>query len=189
MGNPYLVTALPLQAQAHRAIAQHFNPDISMELATKVFAHPAFPTISFEGLVSPFFLLGCKIKLFHSLMCAPVCGPDSWFSNAGAMFPFVIQMSEVVNEKELKLRQALQAIGLHDVSYWLAWHIFQSSMSFIFGFFIWVFGMIFQLRIFLKNGVHHPCCFCPTCNLLTDGCMADFGIIFLTFWLFGQAMV
>jgi hypothetical protein len=111
---------------------------------------------------------------------------------AGAMFPFVIQMSEVVNEKEFKLRQALQAIGLYDVSYWLAWHIFQSSMSFIFGFFIWVFGMSFQLRIFLKNGVHHHCCFCPTSrpgHLLTADCMADFGIIFLTFWLFGQAMV
>lgn len=35
-------------------------------------------------------------------------------------------------------------------------------------FFIWVFGMIFQLKMFHKN---------------------DFGIVFLTFWLFGQAMV
>jgi hypothetical protein len=64
---PYLVTALPLQAQAHRAIAQLFNPDISMELATKVFAHPAFNIFSFEGMVSPFFLLGCKIHLFPVL--------------------------------------------------------------------------------------------------------------------------
>jgi hypothetical protein len=72
----------------------------------------------------------------------------------GAMFPFVIQMNEVVMERELKLRQALQAMGLHDTSYWLSWHMYQSGMALLFGFFIWVFGMIFQLRIFLKNGTN-----------------------------------
>jgi hypothetical protein len=71
---------------------------------------------------------------------------------AGAMFPFVIQMNEVVMERELKLRQALQAMGLHDTAYWLSWHMYQSGMALLFGFFIWVFGMIFQLRMFLKNG-------------------------------------
>ena len=71
---------------------------------------------------------------------------------AGAMFPFVIQMGEVVMEKELKLRQALQAMGLHDSAYWLSWHIYQSGMALLFGFFIWVFGMIFQLRMFHQNG-------------------------------------
>lgn len=68
------------------------------------------------------------------------------------MFPFVIQMGEVVMERELKLRQALQAMGLHDTAYWLSWHIYQSGMALLFGFFIWVFGMIFQLRMFHRNG-------------------------------------
>jgi hypothetical protein len=40
------------------------------------------------------------------------------------MFPFVIQMGEVVMERELKLRQALQAMGLHDTAYWLSWHLY-----------------------------------------------------------------
>ena len=61
------------------------------------------------------------------------------------MFPFVIQMGEV---EEFKLRQALQAMGLHDSAYWLSWHIYQSGMALLFGFFIRVFGIIFQLRIF-----------------------------------------
>jgi hypothetical protein len=68
------------------------------------------------------------------------------------MFPFVIQMNEVVMERELKLRQALQAMGLHDTAYWLSWHMYQSGMALLFGFFIWVFGMIFQLKMFHKNG-------------------------------------
>ncbi len=37
---------------------------------------------------------------------------------AGTMFPFVIMMGEVVSDKENKFRQALSAMGLHDLSYW-----------------------------------------------------------------------
>ena len=84
------------------------------------------------------------------------------------MFPFVIQMGEVVADKEMKFRQALAAMGLHDLSYWLSWHIYQTSMAFISGFFLYAFGCIFQFKLFLKN---------------------DFGVLFLTFWLFMQAMV
>jgi hypothetical protein len=83
------------------------------------------------------------------------------------MFPFVIQMGEVVTDKELKFRQALAAMGLYDLSYWLSWHIYQSVMAAIAGFFIYAFGCIFQFRLFLKN---------------------DFGVLFLTFWLFGQVI-
>ena len=51
---------------------------------------------------------------------------------------------------------ALQAMGLHDASYWLSWHLYQSLMALLFGFFIWVFGMIFQFRLFLRNGAPPP---------------------------------
>jgi hypothetical protein len=68
------------------------------------------------------------------------------------MFPFVIQINEIVMERELKLRQALQAMGLHDIAYWLSWHFYQSIMAMLFGFFIWVFGMMFQFKMFHKNG-------------------------------------
>ena len=68
------------------------------------------------------------------------------------MFPFVIQISEIVMERERKLRQAMATMGMHDLSYWLSWHLFLTSVAMLFGFFIYVFGCIFQFRIFLKNG-------------------------------------
>jgi len=141
---PYLLVALPLQVQAHRAIARRFDPAIRMEFGLKQFAHPAFDVSTFEGMVAPLFLLGC------------------------AMFPLVIQMGEVIREKELRLRQSLQAMGMLDPAYWLSWHLFESALAMLFGFFIWVFGAIFRLQLFLKN---------------------DFGVVFLTFWFFGQSMV
>ena len=109
------------------------------------------------------------------------------------MFPFVIQMGEV---EEFKLRQALQAMGLHDSAYWLSWHIYQSGMALLFGFFIRVFGIIFQLRIFHLTA--RQILFRLSAVVLTDSSglsvsplpsCSDFGVVFLTFWLFGQAMV
>jgi hypothetical protein len=115
--------------------------DFPMDIDLRTYAHPAFGVATFEGLIAPLFILGA------------------------AMFPFVIQMGEVVTDKELKFRQALAAMGLYDLSYWLSWHIYQSIMAAIASFFIYAFGCIFQFRLFLKN---------------------DFGLLFLTFWLFGQ---
>jgi ABC-type lipoprotein export system ATPase subunit len=55
-----------------------------------------------------------------------------------------------------------------DTSYWLSWHLYQSALAFINALLIYCFGCIFQFKIFLKN---------------------DFGVMLLTFWLHGQAMV
>ena len=84
------------------------------------------------------------------------------------MFPFSVQIAEVVSEREQKLRQALAAMGLHDLSYWLSWHLFQTAAAMINAFLIYCFGCIFQFSIFTKN---------------------DFGVVFLTFWMHGQAMI
>ena len=70
---------------------------------------------------------------------------------SGAMFPFAIQITEVVVEKELKLRQAMSSMGMHDLAYWLSWHVYQSAMSLLSAFFIFCFGAIFQLQLFTKN--------------------------------------
>jgi hypothetical protein len=32
-------------------------------------------------------------------------------------------------ERECKLRQALTAMGLHDLAYWLSWHLYQSALA------------------------------------------------------------
>ncbi len=62
---PYLTVALPMQAQAHRSIAQLINPGSKIEIASKLFAHPAFDVSTFEGIVAPLFLLGCELQLCY----------------------------------------------------------------------------------------------------------------------------
>jgi len=146
---PYVTTTVPMivlatSEIARKAIFGAADAELPIELDLVEFAHPAFDVATFEGFIAPLFILGCSL------------------------FPFVIQMSEVVYDKENKFRQALGAMGLHDLSYWLSWHIYQSSMAFVSAFFLYLFGCLFQFNLFLKN---------------------DFGVLFLTFWLFGQAMI
>jgi hypothetical protein len=57
---PYLAVGLPLQAAAHRAVAGVLRPGTKLELATQLFAHPAFAVSTFEGVIAPLFLLGCE---------------------------------------------------------------------------------------------------------------------------------
>ncbi|EKX32324.1 hypothetical protein GUITHDRAFT_82405 [Guillardia theta CCMP2712] len=144
---PFLNFAVPMQVQAQKEIARQVflkDPNFKIDVAIEEFAHPAFQVSSFVGQIAPLFLLGC------------------------AMFPFVIQMNEIVLEKEQKLRQVLSSMGLTEVAYWLSWHIYQSSMAFIYSLLLTLFGLMFQFDIFKKN---------------------DFGVLFLTFWLFEQSMI
>ena len=57
---PYLTVGLPLQAAAHRGVASVLKPNSKMDLATQLFAHPAFAVSTFEGVIAPLFLLGCE---------------------------------------------------------------------------------------------------------------------------------
>jgi hypothetical protein len=101
------------------------------------------PHSSFEGFIAPLFLLACL------------------------MFPFVIQISEIVSEKEQRLRQALTAVGMYDMSYWLSWHVWQIVLCALQAVLICAFGCAFGFRIFMIN---------------------DFSVVFITFWLFSLAM-
>ena len=102
--SPYMEYTVPMQIVAHREIAKNVflkDENFKVQIAIQEFAHPAFVVSTFEGQIAPLFLLACS------------------------MFPFVIQMNEIVAEKELKLRQVLSAMGLKDFSYWMSWHLFQ----------------------------------------------------------------
>jgi hypothetical protein len=57
---PYLSVALPMQVAAHRAISRIVSPGRELDIGTQIFAHPAFDVSTFEGVVAPLFLLGCK---------------------------------------------------------------------------------------------------------------------------------
>ncbi|KAK4374555.1 hypothetical protein RND71_005232 [Anisodus tanguticus] len=73
------------------------------------------------------------------------------FFYAISMFGFVFQISSMVLEKELKLRQAMTVMGLFDSAYWCSWLIWEGIMTFLSSLLIVLFGMMFQLHLFLKN--------------------------------------
>ncbi|KAF1870845.1 hypothetical protein Lal_00030155 [Lupinus albus] len=137
---------LPLQLAAEREIARYLirDPNFSWNVNLKEFAHPAEPPpFSSVGLIGPSFFL------------------------AIAMFNFVLQMSSLVTEKELKLRQAMSMMGLYDSAYWLSWLTWETVITLISSLLIVLFGMMFQFPFFLKN---------------------SFGILFFLFFLFELSM-
>jgi len=95
---PYMIFTLPMQVTASKAIATQIIRRVDatasfedMNLYLQPFAHPPQNIASFEAQIAPLFLVAC------------------------AMFPFSVQIAEVVSDRELKLRQALAAMGLHGV--------------------------------------------------------------------------
>ncbi|XP_062114912.1 ABC transporter A family member 2-like [Humulus lupulus] len=73
------------------------------------------------------------------------------FFLAVVMFGFVFQMTSLVTEKELKLRQAMTLMGLYDSAYWFSWLVWEGILTFISSLLIVLFGMLFQLDFFLNN--------------------------------------
>jgi ABC-type multidrug transport system ATPase subunit len=84
-----------------------------------------------------------------------------------ALFGFVLQISEVVAEKEHHLRQALRTMGMLDSVFWLSWMTYHTMFNFCSALFLCVFGVICRFGIFMRN---------------------DFGIMLLIIWIFMQAM-
>ncbi|CAO2818609.1 unnamed protein product [Amaranthus hypochondriacus] len=68
-----------------------------------------------------------------------------------AMFPFVFQLNSIVLEKELKLRQAMNIMGLYDSAYWLSWLIWESFIILIASLCTVFSGLMFQFPFFLHN--------------------------------------
>lgn len=120
---------LPLQLAAEREIARFLigDPGFSWNVFLREFAHPAESPFSAVATIGPAFFL------------------------AIAMFNFVLQISSLVTEKELKLRQAMNMMGLYDFAYWLSWLIWEAAVTILSSLLIVLFGMMFQFRFFLKN--------------------------------------
>lgn len=139
--DPTFTFQIPLQFAAEREITRFLTGDSSIEwsVAFKEFAHPSLQTFSTVGTIGPIFLL------------------------AATMFGFVIQMSNLVTERELKLRQAMSIMGLLDSAYWLSWLLWEIALVLISSTLIILFGMMFQFYLFLHN---------------------NFGVLFFMFFLF-----
>lgn len=144
--DPTFAYQVPLQSAAEKEIARFLAQNESLEWTPSYteFAHPAIETISVVGSVGPTFLF------------------------AAAMFGFVIQMSNLVLEREQKLRQVMSTMGLLDSAYWTSWLLWEVGLSIISSLLIVLFGMLFQFRFFLQP---------------------DFLVLFVLFFLFSLSMI
>eukprot|EP00898_Chlorokybus_atmophyticus_P003418 jgi/Chlat1/4077/Chrsp26S08850 len=143
--DPTLYAQLPMQQAAEREIVRYLRGDSSIDwqLYLREFAHPPFDTFSLVGAIAPGFLF------------------------AAAMFAFVLQMSALVAERENKLRMGMRTMGMQESAYWASWLLWEALLAAIFSILLILFGMLFQLRLFLHN---------------------DFGVLFIFFFLFELAM-
>ncbi|XP_042499405.1 ABC transporter A family member 2-like [Macadamia integrifolia] len=144
--DPTFKFQIPLQIAAEREIARSLigDPNFSWVVGLKEYAHPAVEVISVAEAIGPTFFL------------------------AIAMFGFVFQISSLVAEKELKLRQAMSMMGLYESAYWLSWLTWEALMTILSAFFTVIFGLVFQLDFFLHN---------------------SFAVVLLLFFLFQLNMV
>lgn len=139
--DPTFKFQIPLQLAAEREIARSLvgDPNFSWVVGLKEFAHPPGEIFSAVARIGPTFFL------------------------AVAMFGFVFQISSLVTEKELKLRQVMTMMGLYDSAYWLSWLTWEGTLVLLSSLFIVIFGMMFQFDFFLNN---------------------SFSVLFLLFFLF-----
>ncbi|WOL00343.1 ABC transporter A family member 2 isoform X1 [Canna indica] len=144
--DPTFKFQIPLQVAAEREISRSLlgDPNFSWVVSFKEFAHPATETFSAVGSAGPTFFL------------------------AIAMFGFVFQISSLVTEKELKLRQAMSIMGLYDSAYWFSWFTWEAFLTLLAALFTVLFGMMFQFNFFKHN---------------------SFAILFLLFFLFQLNML
>ena len=69
---------------------------------------------------------------------------------ATLMFNFIIQLSHIVKEKELRLREAMKQMGLRPFSYWLSWFITDAILDLANILVLCLTGWFLQLDFFLN---------------------------------------
>ncbi|KAG6412263.1 hypothetical protein SASPL_124937 [Salvia splendens] len=144
--DPTFKFQIPLQIAAEREIARSLVGDASFSwvVSIKEFAHPTLEITSAMLRAGPTFFL------------------------AISMFSFVFQISALIMEKELKLRQTMTMMGLYDTAYWLSWFTWEGILTLISSLLTVLFGMMFGFDFFLNN---------------------SFAVVFLLFYLFQLSMV
>ncbi|KAG2311511.1 hypothetical protein Bca52824_023068 [Brassica carinata] len=126
------------------SVVRFADPKFSWVFGFKEFPHPTIEAVVALDTIGPSFFL------------------------AIAMFGFVLQISSLITEKELKLRQAMTMMGVFDTAYWLSWLTWEGLLTTVSALLIVLFGMMFQFDFFLKN---------------------SFFIVFLLFMLFQINMI
>lgn len=144
---------LPIQSAVQREITRYYlnqNPStrntaemLDWDVSIVPFAHPTISTSSIVGQVlGPFIFAAC-------------------------LFSFVVQLSSMVGEKELGLRQALTGMGMKDSAYWGSWGLWELTLAFVQAHLMVIFGLILQFDLFKNN---------------------NYGLLWFLFFLFLMAM-
>ncbi|KAJ3196135.1 ATP-binding cassette sub- A member 1 [Irineochytrium annulatum] len=93
-------------------------------------------------------------------------GPVFFFCSTMVIFINII--NQVVGEKEMKLRLGMEMMGLKPSVYWLSHYLSTSSLVLVNALLTSIFGLVFQFTAFKQT---------------------NFAILWITFFLFGEAMV
>ena len=93
-------------------------------------------------------------------------GPVFFFCSE--MLIFINVLNQIVTEKELKLRHGMEVMGLKPSVYWLSQYMSNSLLVILNALFTTIWGYIFQFQAFKDT---------------------NFFVLFVTFFLFGEAMV
>ncbi|KAK9669274.1 hypothetical protein RND81_13G120800 [Saponaria officinalis] len=131
--NPTMKFLVPLQVAVEREIARSFlGDDFQWTVGLKEFPRPAAPMGNYSvddnfGILAPVFLFTIT------------------------MFAFLFQISAIALEKEQKLRQAMNIMGLYDSAYWLSWLTWESLVILVSSLCTIFSGMIFRFDLFLHN--------------------------------------
>ncbi|KAG5537222.1 hypothetical protein RHGRI_024610 [Rhododendron griersonianum] len=125
---------IPLQIAVEREIARSLigDPNFSWVVRLKQFAYPA-------RTIRP------------SLTVLLLANAEALLLLAIAMLPFVFQISSLVTEKELKLRQAMTTMCLYDTAYWLSWLTWEATFALLLSLITVLCGRMFRLPLFLGN--------------------------------------
>ncbi|KAJ3054920.1 ATP-binding cassette sub- A member 1 [Rhizophlyctis rosea] len=134
-----------------------------------------------EAIISVFNDPSVQIKadIDITLKTWPVIPPetltDTIIKNLGPVFFFCSEMvifinvlNMIVSEKELKLRHGMEMMGLKPAVYWISHFLTISLLVAIAALVTGIFGLIFQFTAFKET---------------------NFGVIFFTFFLFGEGMI
>lgn len=64
-----------------------------------------------------------------------------------------MQMTSVIGERETKVTQALETMGMMRSAYWMSWITWEILLSFFIVMIAIAFGAACQINFFIKNGV------------------------------------
>jgi len=144
---PVTGVALPMKKGLELAIFQTISPNsttTTFDYGWQSYAHPEIQPTDVVSTFGPVFYLGAL------------------------MFNVVIQLGQLVMEKELHLFQVLKQMGVSDSAYWISNLVWMMSLNLATVFSLIISGCIFQFKFFLVN---------------------SFGTYFFLFLLFAWSMI